>query len=38
MTDNSKVTPTPLRRTAFVYVRQSTATQVEYHRESTERQ
>jgi excisionase family DNA binding protein len=38
MTDNSKVTPAHLRRTAFVYVRQSTTTQVEHHRESTERQ
>ena len=38
MTDHGKVTPTHLRRTAFVYVRQSTATPVEYHRESTERQ
>ena len=38
MTDTSKVTPAHLNRTAFVYVRQSTTTQVEHHRESTERQ
>ena len=38
MTDSSKVKPAHLHRTAFVYVRQSTATQVEHHRESTERQ
>ena len=34
----AKVQPTHLRRAAFVYVRQSTATQVEHNRESTERQ
>jgi DNA invertase Pin-like site-specific DNA recombinase len=38
MTDNSKIKPTHLHRSAFVYVRQSTATQVEYNHESTERQ
>ena len=37
MTD-AKVQPVHLRRTAFVYVRQSTPTQVEHHRESTQRQ
>ncbi|MEJ2239904.1 MAG: recombinase family protein, partial [Gemmatimonadales bacterium] len=38
MTEQSKVTPNHLKRAAFVYVRQSTPTQVEHHRESTERQ
>jgi len=38
MTDNSKIKPAHLHRSAFVYVRQSTATQVEYNHESTERQ
>jgi excisionase family DNA binding protein len=38
MTDTSKVKPAHLQRTAFVYVRQSSATQVEHNRESTERQ
>jgi DNA invertase Pin-like site-specific DNA recombinase len=38
MTDKSKVTAAHLRRCALVYVRQSTAAQVEYNRESTERQ
>jgi DNA invertase Pin-like site-specific DNA recombinase len=38
MSDNSKVTAVHLRRHAFVYVRQSTTAQVEYNRESTERQ
>ncbi len=38
MTETSKVTPNHLNRAAFVYVRQSTTTQVEYNRESTERQ
>ena len=37
MTD-PKVKPEHLRRGAFVYVRQSTTTQVEHHRESTHRQ
>jgi len=38
MTDSSKIKPAHLHRTACVYVRQSTATQVEYNRESTKRQ
>src|ERR1700726_1591930 len=38
MSDNSKVTAAHLRRRALVYVRQSTTSQVEYNRESTERQ
>lgn len=38
MTDTRKVKPAHLHRTAFVYVRQSSATQVEHHRESTDRQ
>ena len=38
MSDNSKVTAAHLRRLALVYVRQSTTSQVEYNRESTERQ
>jgi DNA invertase Pin-like site-specific DNA recombinase len=38
MSDNSKVTAAHLRRRALIYVRQSTAAQVEYNRESTERQ
>ena len=37
MSDN-QVQPSHLRRAAFVYVRQSTAAQVKYHRESTRRQ
>ena len=35
---DAKVQPTHLRRAAVVYVRQSTAAQVEHHRESTRRQ
>ena len=35
---NEKVQPTHLQRAAFVYVRQSSAAQVEHHRESTRRQ
>jgi len=35
---DAKVQPTHLRRPAVVYVRQSTAAQVEHHRESTRRQ
>ena len=31
---DTKVQPTHLRRTAFVYVRQSSAAQVKHHRES----
>lgn len=38
MTDLSKVKPAHLQRGAFVYVRQSSAAQVEHNRESTERQ
>lgn len=38
MTDNAKVTPAHLRRTAFVYVRQSSPTQLERNPESTDRQ
>jgi DNA invertase Pin-like site-specific DNA recombinase len=38
MTDKTKVTPTHLARTALVYVRQSTATQLERNKESTDRQ
>jgi DNA invertase Pin-like site-specific DNA recombinase len=38
MSDYSKVTAAHLRRLALVYVRQSTTAQVEYNRESTERQ
>ncbi len=35
---NPKVCPQHLNRTAFVYIRQSTMTQVRFHQESTERQ
>ena len=35
MTESGKVGPRHLERLAFVYVRQSTAGQVEHHREST---
>jgi DNA invertase Pin-like site-specific DNA recombinase len=38
MSDHSKITAVHLRRCALVYVRQSTPAQVEYNRESTERQ
>jgi DNA invertase Pin-like site-specific DNA recombinase len=38
MTDHSKIKPVHLQRSAFVYVRQSTPSQVEHNRESTERQ
>src|SRR6267142_7074834 len=38
MTDHSKIKPAHLQRDAFVYVRQSTPSQVEHNRESTERQ
>ena len=37
MTDN-KIKPAHIRRAAVVYIRQSTASQVEHHRESTARQ
>ena len=38
MTDTAKIKPTHLQRAAIVYVRQSTPSQVEQHRESTARQ
>lgn len=38
MSDHDKITAMHLRRAAFVYIRQSTATQVEHNRESTARQ
>jgi len=38
MNEKAKLSADHLRRLALVYVRQSTAAQVEYHRESTERQ
>lgn len=38
MNSNEKIKPTHTQRQAFVYVRQSTAAQVERNRESTERQ
>ena len=38
MSENPKIQHTHLDRAAYVYVRQSTATQVEHNRESTDRQ
>jgi hypothetical protein len=38
MNDNTKVTPAHLRRSAIVYVRQSSPAQVEHNRESSARQ
>lgn len=38
MSDNPKIQPTHLGRCAYVYIRQSTATQVLVNRESTDRQ
>lgn len=38
MTDTTKIKTTHTQRTAFVYVRQSSAAQVEHNRESTNRQ
>jgi DNA invertase Pin-like site-specific DNA recombinase len=38
MTDSSKIKNTHTQRTAVVYIRQSTSSQVEYNRESTARQ
>jgi DNA invertase Pin-like site-specific DNA recombinase/predicted DNA-binding transcriptional regulator AlpA len=38
MSENAKITAEHLRRCALVYVRQSSAAQVEHNRESTERQ
>src|SRR6266851_4370671 len=38
MTDTTKIKPTHIQRAAIVYIRQSTNSQVEQHRESTARQ
>jgi len=38
MNDLVKVKPSHIQRTAFIYIRQSSPTQVEYNRESTARQ
>jgi len=38
MSDAAKIKPTHIQRAAVVYIRQSTTTQVEQHRESTARQ
>ncbi len=38
MNDDSKITPVHLQRAALVYIRQSSANQVEHNRESTARQ
>jgi len=38
MSANEKIKPTHLQRNAYVYVRQSTAAQVQHNRESTDRQ
>jgi DNA invertase Pin-like site-specific DNA recombinase len=38
MTDLSKIKPAHTQRSAFVYIRQSTPSQVEHNRESTQRQ
>ncbi len=38
MSSNDKIKSTHLDRSAYVYVRQSTATQVQHNRESTRRQ
>jgi DNA invertase Pin-like site-specific DNA recombinase len=38
MSDNEKVKPTHLQRCAYIYVRQSTAAQLEHNPESTDRQ
>jgi len=38
MSDASKINASHLRRRAFVYLRQSSAAQVEHNRESTKRQ
>jgi len=38
MNDSNKIKHTHLKRSAYVYVRQSTAAQVEYNRESADRQ
>ena len=38
MTDPSKIKPSHTQRAAFIYIRQSTPSQVEHNRESTARQ
>ena len=38
MSDSSKINASHLRRSAFIYLRQSSAAQVEHNRESTRRQ
>jgi DNA invertase Pin-like site-specific DNA recombinase/uncharacterized protein YndB with AHSA1/START domain len=38
MSDNAKIRPTHLDRTAYVYIRQSSPTQLDRNRESTDRQ
>jgi DNA invertase Pin-like site-specific DNA recombinase len=38
MSDNPKIQTTHLQRSAYVYIRQSTAAQVAVNRESTDRQ
>ncbi len=38
MTNNDKITKAHIQRLAYIYVRQSTASQVERNRESTDRQ
>src|SRR4030065_533004 len=38
MSANEKIKPTHLQRCTYVYVRQSTAAQVQYNAESTDRQ
>jgi hypothetical protein len=38
MTDPSKVKPSHTQRAAFIYIRQSSPSQVEHNRESTARQ
>jgi DNA invertase Pin-like site-specific DNA recombinase len=38
MSERAKITPTHTQRIAYVYIRQSTPSQVEHHRESTARQ
>ncbi len=38
MSDHGKISPVHLRRAALVYIRQSSAAQVEHNRESTARQ
>lgn len=38
MSETTKITPSHLDRSAWIYVRQSSPAQVEHNRESTERQ